>query len=543
MGAFLLYIIKSGLCLIIFYLFFRLLLRHTTFFRLNRITLLAGIMICMLLPFVELTTQETYILQIPLRTIQQALEDGADAVTTLSVETEVGEKTVVNSISWLPGILIFIYCLGACITFFLLLGSTFRIYQLIKNAEIRKEQNYLLAIVQQPIGSFSWGKYIVMSEVDYRYYSEEILLHEIMHLRNLHTLDLLFIQLLLVFHWCNPVVWLLKRDLQEIHEYEADKDVINTGIDATKYQLLLVKKAAGTRLYSMANGFNHSKLKNRITMMLKKKTNPWARLKLLLFVPVVAGTLYAFAQPELNETLEQAVDGEQQLTADEDYLSLINFFEKERNISSKYSRTACEGRMSTLFVNTRNRVIFNQKHVNSKDLKVVLVEDLRNAWLKSGKKEIQSIVYSAERGVDISELVKPLKAIKGAYIEMREEIARESTDKSKEYLDKVFPIFVSEYYPETKYSSESADNDVISEIAVTLYDNSGVIQSLKNFTLKELEDKVVAVRKTIKELNTFVVGLKVDKACSAVTLYNVKKVLRDTSALKVNYENSEKLKM
>ena len=92
MGAFLLYIIRSGFCLIIFYLFFRLLLRRTTFFRLNRITLLAGIMICMLLPFVELTTQETYILQIPLRTIQQALEDGADAVTTSPVETEAGEK-------------------------------------------------------------------------------------------------------------------------------------------------------------------------------------------------------------------------------------------------------------------------------------------------------------------------------------------------------------------------------------------------------------------------------------------------------------------
>ena len=85
-----------------------------------------------------------------------------------------------------------------------------------------------------------------------------------MHLRNHHTLDLLFMQIFLLVYWFNPVVWLLKRELQEVHEFEADNGVINTGIDATKYQLLLVKKAVGTRLYSMANGFDHSKLKNRI---------------------------------------------------------------------------------------------------------------------------------------------------------------------------------------------------------------------------------------------------------------------------------------
>lgn len=78
-------------------------------------------------------------------------------------------------------------------------------------------------------------------------------------------------QCLLILYWFNPAIWLLKRELQEVHEFEADNGVLNTGIDATRYQLLLVKKAVGTRLYSMANGFDHSKLKNRIGMMLKKE--------------------------------------------------------------------------------------------------------------------------------------------------------------------------------------------------------------------------------------------------------------------------------
>ena len=80
----------------------------------------------------------------------------------------------------------------------------------------------------------------------------------------------------------------MKQELQNIHEYEADEAVINEGINARDYQLLLIKKAVGTRLYSMANSFNHSKLKKRITMMLKEKSNPWARLKYLYVLPLAA---------------------------------------------------------------------------------------------------------------------------------------------------------------------------------------------------------------------------------------------------------------
>lgn len=73
------------------------------------------------------------------------------------------------------------------------------------------------------------------------------------------------------FHWFNPMTWVLWQELRDLHEYEADEGVISSGVNMVQYQLLLVKKAVGTRLYSMANGFDHSKLKNRIGMMLKKE--------------------------------------------------------------------------------------------------------------------------------------------------------------------------------------------------------------------------------------------------------------------------------
>ena len=140
-----------------------------------------------------------------------------------------------------------------------------------------------------------------MSEEDYRQDGSLILIHEKMHLSYYHTLDLGWMHCLLIFHWFNPMTWVLWQELRDLHEYEADEGVISSGVNMVQYQLLLVKKAVGTSLYSMANGFDHSKLKNRSGMMLKKRSNGWVRLRMLLAVPVAAGVVYAFAQPEMSE--------------------------------------------------------------------------------------------------------------------------------------------------------------------------------------------------------------------------------------------------
>lgn len=309
MGAFLFYLLKSGCCLVVFYIFFKLLMSRSTFFHFNRITLLVGLLGCTLLPLIELTTTEETFLHTPLYAIHEILQSTESVILNPEQMEDpilISEKNPeINSLNWIPVTLAFIYGVGALVTLIWLSLSTCRLIQLIRTSEKKQFGNYVLVIPQQPTASFSWGKYIVISAADYSQQSEEILLHEMMHLRNHHTLDLLFMQIFLLVYWFNPVVWLLKRELQEVHEFEADNGVINTGIDATKYQLLLVKKAVGTRLYSMANGFNHSKLKKRITMMLKEKSNPWARLKYLYVLPLAAIAVTAFARPEISEKVEE----------------------------------------------------------------------------------------------------------------------------------------------------------------------------------------------------------------------------------------------
>ncbi len=149
---------------------------------------------------------------------------------------------------------------------------------------------------------FSWFRWIVCSESDLSESGREIIVHEMAHVRKLHSWDILFFDLMIIFQWFNPLVWIMKIVIKDIHEYEADEAVIAGGADAKKYQLLIIKKAVGARLYSIANSFNHSLTKKRITMMCKKKSDSWRCAKALYIVPVAALAACSFSsgEKELN---------------------------------------------------------------------------------------------------------------------------------------------------------------------------------------------------------------------------------------------------
>ena len=299
MGTFFVYILKTSICLTGFYLFYRLLLSKETFHRFNRVALLGILLLSLLIPFCEITVPEESEVQQTLVTIEQILTL-ADHVPQTEVQALPSSMPL-----WLP-VLLCIYLLG--ILFFLgrNLYSLFHMLRLLHGGRQEKlEKGITLIIHDKNIAPFSWMKYVVISEKDLQENSKEILIHEMAHVHNRHSIDLLISDICIIFQWFNPASWLLKQELQNIHEYEADETVIRQGINAKQYQLLLIKKAVGTRLYSMANSFNHSKLKKRITMMLKEKSSPWARMKYLYVLPVAAITLTAFARPEISNELNE----------------------------------------------------------------------------------------------------------------------------------------------------------------------------------------------------------------------------------------------
>jgi TonB family protein len=297
MGIFFVYILKSAICLALFYLFYRLLLSKETFHRFNRIALLGLLVLSCIVPLIEVGTGATNVVNRQFISWEEML--------MMAEMSTIAEEVVTPTLSWRE-VLLLLYLVG--IAFFLVrnLWSLGRMLSLINSCKKQRLNNEIwLFTHQKDIAPFSWMKYIVLSEKDYAESGETILTHERAHITNLHSWDLILADLCVFFQWFNPAAWLLKQELQNIHEYEADEWVINHGIDAKKYQLLLIKKAVGTRLYSMANNLNHSNLKKRITMMIKKKSNPWACMKYLYILPLATIAVAAFARPEISNEFDE----------------------------------------------------------------------------------------------------------------------------------------------------------------------------------------------------------------------------------------------
>ena len=297
MGLFLVYILKASLCLAVFYLFYRALMGKETFHRFNRLALLSLLVLSCLLPAIEVTVSE-------------APGMGQAFVSLEEMMVPVPEDEVIldessAALSWKEAMLL-VYVLG--ILFFLTrhLWSFARMVALLRTShKERLDGGITLFVHRQQIAPFSWMKLIAVSEADLAENREAILAHERAHIANRHSWDLLLAEICAFFQWFNPAAWLLKQELQTVHEYEADEWVIRHGIDAKTYQLLLIKKAVGAKLYYMANSLNQSSLKKRITMMMKKKSNPWARMKYAFVLPLAAVTVAAFARPEVSNRLDE----------------------------------------------------------------------------------------------------------------------------------------------------------------------------------------------------------------------------------------------
>ena len=301
MGVFFIYILKSSVCLVLFYLFFRLLLSKETFHRFNRMALLGVLFFSLLIPCIEVTTRHQVEVQQAVLSIEQLLLMAELEATPANV----GAVQETPTISWVQ-IVLLVYLAGILFLACRNIYSLICLFRLIHSGKHEKlEKGVTLVVHNQEIAPFSWMKYIVISRKDLEENGREILIHEMAHIHHRHSVDLLVADICIFFQWFNPGAWLLKQELQNVHEYEADETVINEGVNAKEYQLLLIKKAVGTRLYSMANSFNHSKLKKRITMMLKEKSNPWARLKYLYVLPLAAIAVTAFARPEISEKMEE----------------------------------------------------------------------------------------------------------------------------------------------------------------------------------------------------------------------------------------------
>ena len=297
---FFIYSVKVAVCLTLFYLFHKLLMSRDTFHTFNRFAILSMMLLSLVLPLVHLSLDS-----------EAGINRGTVALEGLVAQTVVddGGNGVGEGLT-LTQVLLATYVLGVVLFIGKALLSVGSLLRLIRRARCVEVRNGIrIYTMQGDISPFSWFRYIIMSEKDWQENRREIVLHEMAHIRRCHSMDVAVCNMMIVFQWYNPAAWLLKRELQAVHEYEADEAVLSAGVDATHYQMLLIRKTVGERLFSMANNLNHNSLKKRITMMKIKRTNPVQKAKIAFVLPLAAMTVAAFASQKV-ENLSDKVEQE-----------------------------------------------------------------------------------------------------------------------------------------------------------------------------------------------------------------------------------------
>lgn len=280
------YDFKVALLLSAFLCFYMLLMRKETWFALRRTFLLLSSSLSLTLPFCVLTfhKDETIVMsQFP-----------NDIIPSTSEVAENGW----SSVSILYTIAGTIILAGAALILAKLIADLFKLRKLMRKSEKRHMQNgTILAISNEDIRPFSFFHYVVISSAESKEISPALLAHEYEHIRQFHTIDLIFVELYLILQWFNPMAWLLRKELKLVHEFEADSYAIHQSGACGTYMRLLMRKASSNHHFSLVNTFSHKGfLRRRFMMMSSSPSSKISRLKVLCILPVVAVSLMATAE-------------------------------------------------------------------------------------------------------------------------------------------------------------------------------------------------------------------------------------------------------
>lgn len=284
MADFLIYDLKVAVLIAVFYFCYRLLMERDTLHHQNRMVLLTAIGLSLVLPLCVVTLHETVWVEAPL-----SFPEG-DTIVQQTFKAPSGAVRAADAL-WataLGGVV----AVGAVGRLLYLLLSYLKLRRMLRGGEqLTLDGGLRLVIVDQPVASFTWQNIIVVNRQDYEEHNPLLLIHERSHVRLHHSRDIVFVELITALQWFNPVVWLLRRDLRTVHEFEADEAVLSRGADTAQYISLLMQKATGIQACVLANGINNSETKKRIDMMIKKKSHPLCRLKGLYVLAVAAATM------------------------------------------------------------------------------------------------------------------------------------------------------------------------------------------------------------------------------------------------------------
>ncbi|MBE9582883.1 energy transducer TonB [Mucilaginibacter sp. JRF] len=278
------YLLEANLYLAIFYAVYLLILRNETFYTANRWYLIITSVLAFVLPVVQIGWLK------PIEAITQVITivpnqnpDSANAITKINMPSPAID------IDWADAVLM-MYALGITLTIILFTIKLTKLYRLIgKSLKTDIDQYKLIELDEQNTG-FSFFNYLFIGKNLAE--RDTIITHEMVHIRQKHSADIVFVELLKIVNWFNPLVYMLQNSLKTVHEYIADEHTAATETDSLTYSSFLLSNAYGLQGPAATNSFfNYNLLKNRIVMLNKPRSGNAARLKYLMIMPLTTGML------------------------------------------------------------------------------------------------------------------------------------------------------------------------------------------------------------------------------------------------------------
>ncbi len=287
------YILKANLVLLLFFLFYQLLLKRHTFFNANRWFLLAGLAISVLIPLVTISN---YIYYEPV-----TFNSNANIDLLLAEATVRDSPKSFNYFSWL----FYAYIAGVAFFFIKLLLDIKSLFNLISNSKTVQNTSFKLVLNEQNTAPFSFFNWIVVNPKQFDNKELDLVLqHEVVHVKERHSIDMMLSQLYAIVFWFNPITWFYKQALQQNLEFIADQKVHDQNAHQHLYQKLLLKTSIPNQELAFTTTFYNSTIKKRIVMLHKPKSKQIFKLQFILIIPVLAVFLLSMNTKDIYVPLE-----------------------------------------------------------------------------------------------------------------------------------------------------------------------------------------------------------------------------------------------
>jgi TonB family protein len=286
MSTIFIYMVKSAVYMIAFYLVYSLLLSRDTTYGRNRIFILLSLMSSLILPLITLQTIKPWNIQFFGKFLSEVLIT-ASAGTTKTMAAGSPSFDIFQTICS-------VYIIVVSAFIFKLLVDLLNLFFLILRH--KNEGSRIIRFHGFSTSGFSAMGYIFINTRLSPEDAGEIIRHEQNHLKQNHFLDIIFIEIVKAFQWFNPVVYLFNRSLRAIHEYQADQECLSSGVPIVNYQSLLLNQVFKSKAFNLTNSFsNPSLIKKRMIMMTKARTSSIAGIKMLLVVPAAGFVFLAIS--------------------------------------------------------------------------------------------------------------------------------------------------------------------------------------------------------------------------------------------------------